>query len=140
MSQSPVDFTVGHTAAVRPHAPEARHAGRRKPHPGLVLAVLATSVFLSALDAFVVNVALTPIGQGVGETSLSKLSWILNGYAIVYAALLVPAGRLADRYGHKAGFLLGLGVFTVASLGAALSGNLWVLVAFRFLQAVARPS
>jgi EmrB/QacA subfamily drug resistance transporter len=100
-----------------------------------VLAVLATSVFLSALDAFVVNVALTPIGQGVGETSLSKLSWILNGYAIVYAALLVPAGRLADRYGHKAGFLLGLGIFTVASLGAALSGDLWVLVAFRFLQA-----
>ncbi|MFE4654949.1 MFS transporter [Streptomyces sp. NPDC056707] len=97
--------------------------------------MLATSVFLSALDAFVVNVALTPIGQGVGETSLSKLSWILNGYAIVYAALLVPAGRLADRYGRKAGFLLGLSVFTVASLGAALSGNLWVLVAFRFLQA-----
>ncbi|MFE2583830.1 MFS transporter [Streptomyces sp. NPDC059378] len=135
MSQSPVDSAVGHTAAVRPHAPEAPHAGRRKPHPGLVLAVLATSVFLSALDAFVVNVALTPIGQGVGETSLSKLSWILNGYAIVYAALLVPAGRLADRYGHKSGFLLGLGIFTVASLGAALSGNLWVLVAFRFLQA-----
>ncbi|WP_327365280.1 MFS transporter [Streptomyces sp. NBC_01217] len=97
--------------------------------------MLATSVFLSALDAFVVNVALTPIGQGVGETSLSKLSWILNGYAIVYAALLVPAGRLADRYGRKAGFLLGLGIFTVASLGAALSGGLWVLVAFRFLQA-----
>ncbi|MGW6900312.1 MFS transporter [Streptomyces sp. NPDC054919] len=135
MSQSSVDSAVGHATAVRPHVPEPRHAGRRKPHPGLVLAVLATSVFLSALDAFVVNVALTPIGQGVGETSLSKLSWILNGYAIVYAALLVPAGRLADRYGHKAGFLLGLGIFTVASLGAALSGDLWVLVAFRFLQA-----
>lgn len=100
-----------------------------------MLAVLATSVFLSALDAFVVNVALTPIGHGVGETSLSRLSWILNGYAIVYAALLVPAGRLSDRYGRKAGFLLGLGVFTLASLGAALSGDLWVLVAFRFLQA-----
>ncbi|MFD7439241.1 MFS transporter [Streptomyces sp. NPDC059861] len=97
--------------------------------------MLATSVFLSALDAFIVNVALTPIGQGVGETSLSRLSWILNGYAIVYAALLVPAGRLVDRYGHKAGFLLGLGVFTAASLGAAVSGDLWVLVGFRFLQA-----
>ncbi|AWW41634.1 MFS transporter [Streptomyces cadmiisoli] len=136
MSRSPVDSAVGHVAGVGPRIPEPRHAGRRRPHPGLVLAVLATSVFLSALDAFVVNVALTPIGQGVGETSLSKLSWILNGYAIVYAALLVPAGRLADRYGLKAGFLLGLGVFTVTSLGAALSGDLWVLVAFRFLQAV----
>ncbi|MEU8947090.1 MFS transporter [Streptomyces sp. NPDC048489] len=141
MSQTPVDSAAGPTATARPVDPDtrrphdARRTDGRRPHPGLVLAVLATSVFLSALDAFVVNVALTPIGEGVGETSLSKLSWILNGYAIVYAALLVPAGRLVDRYGHKSGFLLGLGVFTAASLGAALSGDLWVLVAFRFLQA-----
>ncbi|MGW3243936.1 MFS transporter [Streptomyces sp. NPDC001070] len=135
MTRSPLDPAVGGAAEQRPPAPGPRAPARRAPHPGLVLAVLATSVFLSALDAFVVNVALTPIGRGVGEASLSRLSWILNGYAIVYAALLVPAGRLSDRYGRKAGFLLGLGVFTVASLGAALSGDLWVLVAFRFLQA-----
>lgn len=134
MTRSPSD-PAGGTAVVRAPAPGGPAAARRAPHPGLVLAVLATSVFLSALDAFIVNVALTPIGHGVGETSLSRLSWILNGYAIVYAALLVPAGRLSDRYGRKAGFLLGLGVFTLASLGAALSGDLWVLVAFRFLQA-----
>lgn len=130
MSSSPAASGAAEATTAR-RVPE----GRRKPPSGLVLAVLATSVFLSALDAFIVNVALTPIGQGVGETSLSKLSWILNGYAIVYAALLVPAGRLVDRYGHKAGFLLGLSIFTAASLGAALSGDLWVLVAFRFLQA-----
>ncbi|MGW1542126.1 MFS transporter [Streptomyces sp. NPDC002309] len=134
MSSSPAAGGAAE-AATRRSMSEAGRPGRRRPPSGLVLAVLATSVFLSALDAFIVNVALTPIGQGVGETSLSRLSWILNGYAIVYAALLVPAGRLVDRYGHKAGFLLGLGVFTAASLGAALSGDLWVLVAFRFLQA-----
>ncbi|QFZ73309.1 MFS transporter [Streptomyces fagopyri] len=132
MPPSPVDAVVSDGTTRLPTSERRRP---RAPHPGLVLAVLATSVFLSALDAFVVNVALTPIGQGIGETSLPRLSWILNGYAIVYAALLVPAGRLADRYGRKAGFLLGLAVFTVASLGAALSGDLWVLVAFRFLQA-----
>ncbi|MGW1525171.1 MFS transporter [Streptomyces sp. NPDC002159] len=136
MSQSPVDSILGDTAAVRPQAPEGGRTGRITPHPALVLTVLATSMFLSALDSFVVNVALAPIGRGLGEASLSHLSWILNAYAIVYAAFLVPAGRLVDRYGRKAGFLLGLGVFTAASLGAALSGNLWVLVAFRFLQAV----
>jgi len=50
-----------------------------------------------------------------GRTSTvhrSDLSWILNGYAIIYAALLIPLGRLADRYGRKTGFMLGLAVFT----------------------------
>ncbi|MFQ3555376.1 MFS transporter [Streptomyces gramineus] len=136
MSQPSAPPTTGSPAGTQRHHSARDRAGRRTPHPALALTVLAASMFLSALDAFVVNVALTPIGRGVGETSLSRLSWILNGYAIVYAALLVPAGRLVDRHGHKAGFLLGLGVFTAASLGAAASGNLWVLIAFRCLQAV----
>jgi EmrB/QacA subfamily drug resistance transporter len=110
-------------------------APERRASPALILAVLCVAQFFSALDVFIVNVALTPIGRGLHESSLSNLSWILNGYAIVYAALLVPAGRLADRYGRRGGFLLGLGLFTAASLGSALSGSLWVLVAFRLLQA-----
>ena len=56
---------------------------------------------------------------------------MLNAYAIVYAALLVPAGRIADRYGRKGGFLLGLALFTVASAACAASGGVWWLVAFR---------
>jgi EmrB/QacA subfamily drug resistance transporter len=103
--------------------------------PALILAVLAVAQFFAALDVFIVNVALTPIGRGLHESSLSDLSWILNGYAIVYAALLIPAGRFADRFGRRGAFLLGLGLFTAASLGAALSGSLWVLVGFRLLQA-----
>ena len=120
--------------------PAPHHGGggareRHRANPALILAVLCVAQFLSALDVFIVNVALTPIGKGLHESSLSNLSWILNGYAIVYAALLVPAGRLADRYGRKEGFVLGLAVFTLASLGSGLSGNLWVLVVFRVLQA-----
>ncbi|MGW2052054.1 MFS transporter [Streptomyces sp. NPDC001858] len=92
--------------------------------------------FLGQLDVWITNVGLPDIGQGVGSTSLSDLSWVLNGYAIVFAALLVPAGRLADRFGRKNGFLLGMAVFVAASLGAALSGDVWVLVFFRALQAV----
>lgn len=105
-------------------------------HPGVVLVILCSAVFMAALDMFIVNVALGAIGTDFGEGSLSQLSWVLNGYTIFYGALLVPAGRLTDSLGRKAGFQLGLVLFTLASLGCALSGNLWVLVAFRCLQAV----
>jgi EmrB/QacA subfamily drug resistance transporter len=100
-----------------------------------VLLILSAAAFLASLDLFIVNVALKEIGLDLGAGSLSDLSWVLNAYAIVYAALLVPAGRLADRFGRKAGFLLGLGVFVAASLGCALSGDLVVLVVFRVVQA-----
>jgi EmrB/QacA subfamily drug resistance transporter len=103
--------------------------------PGAVLAVLSLAAFMASLDLFIVNVALPDIGRDLQEPSLGNLSWILNGYAIVYAALLVPFGRLADRYGRKGGFLLGLAVFTLASAGCAAGGSLEVLVAFRVLQA-----
>jgi EmrB/QacA subfamily drug resistance transporter len=103
--------------------------------PGAVLAVLSVAAFMASLDLFIVNVALPDIGRDLGESSLGNLSWVLNGYAIVYAALLVPFGRLADRYGRKGGFLTGLAVFTLASAGCAVSGSLELLVTFRVLQA-----
>jgi EmrB/QacA subfamily drug resistance transporter len=105
-------------------------------HPGVVLAVLCVAQFIAALDVFIVNVALPKIGAGVGTSSLSDLSWVLNAYAIVIAALLIPAGRIADLFGRKRGFLFGLGVFAVASVGAASSSSLSMLVAFRVLQAI----
>ena len=105
------------------------------PRATLVLIVLSAAAFMASLDLFIVNVAFTTIGHEFHQHSSANLSWILNGYAIVYAALLIPLGRLADRYGMKAGFLIGLAVFTTASLGCALSGSLWILVACRVLQA-----
>jgi EmrB/QacA subfamily drug resistance transporter len=103
--------------------------------PALVLAVLSLAAFMASLDVFIVNVAFDDIGRDFRGTTLSQLSWVLNAYAIVYAALLVPAGRIADRYGRKGGFLLGLAIFTVASAACAASDGVWVLVAFRVLQA-----
>lgn len=103
--------------------------------PGRVLAVLSVAAFMASLDLFIVNVAFRDIGQDFPGSSLSTLSWVLNAYAILYAALLVPLGRLADRYGQKAGFLLGLGVFVLGSAACAASEGLWQLVAFRGLQA-----
>lgn len=109
-----------------------RAAGR----PGLVLGVLSLAAFMASLDVFIVNVAFDAIGHDFKGASITDVSWVLNAYAILYAAFLVPAGRFADRYGRKGGFLLGLALFTVASAAAGLAGGIWWLVAFRAVQAL----
>lgn len=91
---------------------------------------------MASLDVFIVNVAFDAIGADFGGTGLTDLSWVLNAYAILFAALLVPAGRLVDRYGRKSGFLVGLVLFTGASAACAAAGSIWALVGFRALQAV----
>jgi EmrB/QacA subfamily drug resistance transporter len=103
--------------------------------PGAVFAIVASAVGMSNLDLFVVNVALPAIGHDYQNGSLSTLSWVLNGYAIAFAALLVPFGRVADRLGHRSGFLLGIVVFTTASALCALCPSVGWLIAARVLQA-----
>ena len=63
-----------------------------------VLIIVCAGVVLASLDLFIVNVALPAIAHDLGTHSLGELSWVLNGYAIVYASLLVLAGKLADRH------------------------------------------
>jgi MFS family permease len=96
---------------------------------------LCVGPLLSGVDLFVVNVGLPDIGTAVGNPSLADLSWVLDAYAIVFAALLVPAGRLADRFGNRRAVLVGLAVFAFASIAAGLSTQLWQIVAMRCLQA-----
>ena len=69
----------------------------RNTRPGHVLAIVCAGMVLANLDLFIVNVALPDISRDFGNASLENLSWILNGYAIVYAALLVFFGRLRPR-------------------------------------------
>ena len=102
----------------------------------IVTAVLIGSAFLSGVDLFIVNVAFDQIGKDFADVELSELSWILNAYAVVFAALLVPMGRLADRVGQKRGFVAGMAVFIAASLACGFAPGIWWLVAFRALQAV----
>ncbi|MER5449339.1 MFS transporter [Streptomyces sp. NPDC002764] len=104
--------------------------------PGLILFVLTLAAFMASLDVFIVNVAFDAIGADFRGVGITDLSWVLNAYAIIFAALLVPAGRLADRYGRKRGFLIGLVLFTGASAACAAAGSIWTLVGFRALQAV----
>jgi len=106
-------------------------------HPSrwLILAVLAAVAFMAQLDLFIVNVALPTIGRSYGGASLTGLSWVLNAYAIIFAALLVPAGRLADHFGRRRFLLAGVAVFTLASAACAVAPSLGVLVAARAVQA-----
>ena len=66
-----------------------------------IVGVLALAVFMSSLDLFIVNLAFPYIGRQYPGTSLGSLSWVLNAYTIVFAAVLVPAGRWADRAGRR---------------------------------------
>ena len=100
-----------------------------------VFAVVAAGIAMVNLDMFIVNVALPSIGRAFGGTDLASLSWVLNAYAIVFAALLVPAGRAADRFGRRASFLAGVVVFALASAACAAATNVWMLVAARIVQA-----
>ena len=103
--------------------------------PGLRLAIFSTAAFMGSLDGFIVNVSLRSIGPALGHPSLSALSWVLNAYTIVFAALLIPAGSVSDRFGNRRSFVVGLVVFSLASLGCALAPALWLLIALRSVQA-----
>jgi EmrB/QacA subfamily drug resistance transporter len=100
-----------------------------------VLTVVSVAVFMASLDLFIVNVAFPDIRADFAGTSVSGASWVLNAYAIVFAALLVPAGRYADRVGRKRGFIAGLVVFLIGSLLSGLAPSIETLVAARVLQA-----
>src|ERR687890_438936 len=100
-----------------------------------VLLVTSVAVFMSFLDVTIVNIAFPDIRASFPETSLGDLSWILNAYNIVFAALLVPAGRLADRTGRRRTFVAGMLTFLAASVAAGLAPTVEFLVAARVVQA-----
>jgi EmrB/QacA subfamily drug resistance transporter len=104
--------------------------------PARVLAVVSIAVFVVNLDLFIVNVAMPDLAVDFPGSSLSQLSWVLNAYAIVFAALLVPAGRIADRVGRRRAFAGGLALFTLASALCGLAPSVGALVAARVVQAV----
>jgi EmrB/QacA subfamily drug resistance transporter len=113
--------------------PEAARRGQAGFGP--VFAVVCAGIVCVNLDMFIVNVAIPSIGRSFGGANLANLSWVLNAYAIVFAALLVPAGRAADLIGRRAAFLTGMVVFGLASAACAVAPDVWVLVAARVVQA-----
>jgi EmrB/QacA subfamily drug resistance transporter len=108
---------------------------RQDASPSLVLIIVCAGVILASLDLFIVNVALPSMARDLHEPNLSTMSWVLNAYAIVYAALLVLVGRLSEGRSRQNGFLLGALIFTAASAACGAASNLTMLIVFRVIQA-----
>ncbi|HEX7351330.1 MFS transporter [Brachybacterium sp.] len=113
----------------------ARPADRRA-SPRLTLALASSGFFLITLDVLIVNLALPSIGQGLGGGT-SAQQWILDGYTLFFAALLLCAGNLSDRLGAHRAYAIGLAVFLISSVLCALAPSVVLLVAARCLQGAA---
>ena len=111
--------------------------------PGFTLAAAVLGFFMITLDAVVVNVALPSIRAGLGG-GITGLQWVVDGYTLMFAALLLSAGSVSDRFGARRAFGAGLAVFVLASAACGLAPAIGALVAARFAQgagaAVMMPS
>ncbi|MEZ5076472.1 MAG: MFS transporter [Solirubrobacterales bacterium] len=143
-----VDDWAGHERLVRAPSPvctdmsETHPTDSPVPNPGapdrsrwLALYVLCAGMLMIVLDATIVNVALPSIQDDLGF-SQSALAWVVNAYMIPFGGLLLLAGRLGDLVGQRRMFLLGLTIFTAASLLCALSLSQGMLVGARFVQGI----
>jgi EmrB/QacA subfamily drug resistance transporter len=115
-----------------PAAPSVELSRRRRIG---ILAICSMSLLIVGLDVTIVNVALPSIGHDFGA-SVSGLQWTVDAYTLVLASLLMLSGSTADRLGRKRTFVVGLVVFSAASLLCSLAPDLPALVAFRTIQAV----
>ncbi|MFI9076326.1 MFS transporter [Streptomyces sioyaensis] len=104
--------------------------------PGRILAAAVLGFFIITLDALVVNVALPSMSHDVGG-GMSGLQWVVDGYTLMFAALLLSAGALADRIGSARTYAGGLILFTLASLACGLAPTMPVLIAARLVQGCA---
>jgi EmrB/QacA subfamily drug resistance transporter len=112
-------------------SPSAEHA-ERKPHDHrwAALAVLCMGALMIVLDSTIVNVALPSIRTDLGFSE-SSLAWVVNAYLLTFGGFLLLGGRLGDLFGHRRVFLIGIAVFTLASLACGLAGSQTFLVAAR---------
>ncbi len=106
---------------------------QRRHSPWLVLSILCLGFFMILLDTTIVNIAIPSISDKL-HASLSDILWILNSYILVYAVLLITAGRLGDLFGPKQLFLLGLVIFSLASAACGFAQNPTQLIIFRVIQ------
>jgi EmrB/QacA subfamily drug resistance transporter len=102
-------------------------------HGWRAVSIVLVGAFMALLDTTIVNVALPSIRTGL-HASPASLEWIVSGYALAYGLALVPGGRAGDRFGHKKLFLVGLTIFTLASVACGISQNQGEIVAARIVQ------
>ena len=120
------------TTHAPPH-PAVPAPGRRAAASALALPVVLTGTFMVVLDFFIVNVALASMQSSLHATG-AAIEWVVAGYALTTAVLLIAAARLGDRYGRRRMFCAGLGLFTIASLLCGVAATAGELVGARLLQ------
>jgi EmrB/QacA subfamily drug resistance transporter len=103
------------------------------PHRWRILAVVATAFFMTILDVSIVNVALPSIGKAL-DFSRENLQWVITAYSIVFGGFLLLGGRVADLLGRRRVFMVGVALFTLASLVCGLSNSEGMLIAARAVQ------
>jgi EmrB/QacA subfamily drug resistance transporter len=115
---------------------------RRNPSPEELYArkwpifiVTMVGLFMALIDVTIVNISL-PVLERELDASVNTVSWVLNAYNIMFAVLLISMGRLADQFGRKRFFIIGMTIFTIGSLLCALAPTIGALIGFRVLQAV----
>jgi NTE family protein len=122
----------------RPTQPEPLAAGAT-PQPGArrsarIFAVTALGGFMASLDLSIANVAFPALQRSFPHTSRPALAWVITGYVIAFASLLVTAGRVADRFGRRRSFFAGVGVFAAGSAITSMAPSVPLLVAGRVVQ------
>ena len=115
-----------------PHSPplEYLHARRWQ-----IWGVVMIGLFMALIDVTIVNITIPQLQRDL-DAPVSTVSWVLNAYNITFAVLLVSMGRLADQFGRKRFFMIGMAIFTAGSLLCAVSWSVGALIAFRVVQAV----
>lgn len=116
-------------------APESPLSVAVTASPWLAFWIASSAVFLVSLDSTMLFAAFDALRQSFTDSSTATLSWVLNAYTVVYAAMLIPAGGLADAHGRKRIFRLGLALFIAASVACGLALSVEWLIAARVLQA-----
>jgi MFS family permease len=110
--------------------------GSQSRRPLVVFVVTALGAFMASLDLSIVNVAFPALQHSFPRDSRATLAWVITAYTIMFASLLVTAGRTADRLGRRRVFFTGLGVFTLGSALCALAPSVPLLIAGRVVQGV----
>jgi EmrB/QacA subfamily drug resistance transporter len=131
-STSPLLATAGSKGGAAKTATATKAAIRR---PGAALGLILTVAFMVVLDFSIVNVALAAIEREL-HAGANSVQWVITAYAITFGGLLVLGGRMGDLWGRRRMFVVGLVVFSLASLAGGLAGDLGVLVAARAIQGV----
>ncbi|WP_208430711.1 MFS transporter [Aeromicrobium yanjiei] len=116
-----------------PRTPPADGPSSSAGRPGLTLAAVCFGLFMVGLDSTVVHIANPAIQADLGA-SFGELQWIINAYLLALAVFLIPGGKIGDRLGRKRLYLIGVGIFGVASIAIGLVGSIEGVLVFRALQ------